>query len=337
MYLLALLTVLSVCQLESGLFHHPFEKPLVNEVAGFTLTVDNMDTSLEFYTKLLHFRKISEFTLSGKDLDKLFHLSDVKVRIVKLLLGQESLELIEFLQPKGRKIPANASKNDFNFQHLAIVVSNIDEAYLSLLKQGVSPSSLTPGHVPSSGSETGDVAVFYFKDPDHHQIQLIAFPPGKGESKWQRSLGQLFLGINHFAMTIKNTEKSLQFYHSLLGLKNAETRFYGDWKEERLKHVKTPKVQATLLESSYGPTLQLLQYIKPELGKEMPPNTKPNDMWSVLTQLSTLNIDRTHLKMMQSKAFLLSSIPIKVPNAPYKKAFLAKDPDGHFVLISSPY
>ena len=334
---LILFIFLSLCRLEGGLFPHPLEKPLINDVAGFTFTVDNMESSLAFYTKLLDFEKVADFTLSGKDLNRLFNLSDVKVRVVKLRLGQESLELLEFIRPKGRKNDVSGSKNGVAFQNIAIVVSDMNAAYLSLLKKGVTPTSLSPSRLPSTGSETMGTEVLYLKDPDGHPIQLISFPPGQGEAKWQADFGQLFLGIDHSAITVKSTQKSLQFYHFLLGLNILETYFYQGLQEERLSQIKNPKVQGTQLKSSYGPKLELLQYIEPVLEKKIPPNTKPNDAWSTFTQLSTVNIENTHLKMIQAKAFLLSSVPLSIPNAWYKKAFLCKDPDGHFVLISSPY
>ncbi len=336
-YLHTLFILLSFTYLNGGLFRHPLEKPLINDVISFTFTVDNMETSLEFYTKLLEFKKIADFTLSGKELSKLFNLPDAKVRVVRLQLGQETLELLEFIRPKGRKNHLNVNENSVALQHLAIVVSDMSAAYLFLLKKGVTSISVSPSRLPLNGSETGGAEVFYFKDPDGHLIQLISFPPGHGESRWQTDFGQLFLGIDHSAIKVKSTQKSLEFYHFLLGFNVSDTHFYHGWQEEKLSQIKNPKIQGTLLQSSFGPKLELLQYIEPISGKRVPTNTKPNDVWSTFTQLSTVDIEHTYLKMIEARVFLISSSPVSIPNSSYKKVFLCRDPDGYFVLISSPY
>ena len=44
-------------------------------------------------------------------------------------LGEESIELTEFLAPRGRPAPVDARSNDRWFQHIAIIVSDMDRAY----------------------------------------------------------------------------------------------------------------------------------------------------------------------------------------------------------------
>jgi hypothetical protein len=44
------------------------------------------------------------------------------------------------------------------------------------------------------------------------------FPPGKGAPKWHQDTAKLFLGIDHTAIVVSNTETSLRCYRDLLGL-----------------------------------------------------------------------------------------------------------------------
>ena len=62
---------------------------------------------------------------------------------------------------------------------------------------------------------------FYFKDPDGHPLEILEFPTGKGNPKWHRETEDLFLGIDHTAIVVKDTEASLELYRDYLGLEVA--------------------------------------------------------------------------------------------------------------------
>ena len=65
-----------------------------------------------------------------------------------LRLGKETIELV---QRAGRAVPANSRSNDGWFQHLAIVVSDIDPAYARVLRAGAVP--ISAGHAAAAGVE----------------------------------------------------------------------------------------------------------------------------------------------------------------------------------------
>jgi hypothetical protein len=52
-------------------------------------------------------------------------------------------------------------------------------------------------------------------------LEIIFFPPGKGDSRWQSSGNKLFLGIDHTAIVVSSTQNSLKYYRDTLGLKLA--------------------------------------------------------------------------------------------------------------------
>lgn len=335
---LILLLLLISTKSYGGLFRQPFENPLVSEVVSFGLTVHNMERSVAFYTDVLTFKVVADFTLSGASIDALFNLSNVKLRVVHLRLGDESLELMEFLSPKGRTIPQDMGSDDRMFQHIAIVVSSMKEAYMALLKHGLTSISSSPQRLPFANQDTAGVEVFYFKDPDGHPLQLIHFPPGKGSPKWQMPMSRLFLGIDHTAIVVANTQKSLQFYHTLLGLKPGSKNFYEGFEYERLTSVDGAKVQVTPLEAAYGPGIELIDYLYPTTGRDMPSSTKPNDLWHWQIQLKTPTFNKTYQEIMQARVRLLSrgAIQIQNQNLAFRNAFIALDPDGHSLLITTP-
>ena len=59
------------------------------------------------------------------------------MRVVRMRLGDESIELYEYLTPRGRPVPADSRGNDRWFQHIAIIVSDMDRAYAWLRQHRV--------------------------------------------------------------------------------------------------------------------------------------------------------------------------------------------------------
>lgn len=64
----------------------------------------------------------------------------------------------------------------------------------------------------------------------------LQFPEGKGDAKWQRK-DRLFLGIDHTAIVVSNTEASLKFYRDVLGLHIAGTSENYGTEQEHLNNV----------------------------------------------------------------------------------------------------
>src|SRR5262249_9115590 len=94
----------------------------ISSVLAVAVTVADLDKSVEFYSKVLDFEKISETEVMGEAYDRLLGIFGVRVRQARLRLGEEYLELMEFLTPRGRAIPADSRSNDLWFQHIAIIV-----------------------------------------------------------------------------------------------------------------------------------------------------------------------------------------------------------------------
>ncbi|MGI0494381.1 VOC family protein [Alkalinema pantanalense CENA528] len=168
---------------------------VINAVDSVGMTVADMDRSVEFYVKVLSFKKISDVEVWGPEYEQLQGIFGVRLRVVKLQLGQEFLELTEYLTPKGRPIPIDSRSHDRWFQHIAIVVSDMDQAYQRLRQFKVQYASTAPQRIPDTNKVAAGIRAFYFKDPDGHNLEIIYFPPGKGDPKWQKPTQQLFLGI----------------------------------------------------------------------------------------------------------------------------------------------
>jgi len=185
------------------------------------MTVSDMDRSVEFFSKVLSFEKINDVEVHGAEYEKLQGVFGLRMRVARLKLGNETFELTQYLAPEGRPIPADWRSNDHWFQHIAIVVSDMDKAYQQLRSHKVRHASTGPQTIPATNKAAAGIRAFYFKDPDGHNLEIIYFPAGKGVPRWQQTGGKLFLGVDHTAIVVSSTQNSLKYYRDLLGLKLA--------------------------------------------------------------------------------------------------------------------
>src|SRR5499433_3045210 len=159
---------------------------LVKSVDAVGMTVSDMDRSAEFFSKVLSFEKVSDIEVAGSEYERLQGVFGARMRIVRMRLGDEIIELTEYLAPRGRPIPADSRSHDQWFQHIAIVVSDMDKAYQQLRANKARYGSTGPQTIPLNNKAVAGIRAFYFKDPDGHYLETIYFPPGKGDSRWQQ-------------------------------------------------------------------------------------------------------------------------------------------------------
>ena len=108
--------------------------PVVEQVGAIGMTVSDMDKSIDFYTRVLSFEKVSDVEVTGEDYERLQGIFGLRMRVVRMRLGNEFIELTEYLTPKGRPTPVDSRSNDRWFQHIAIITSDMEKAY-ALLRQ----------------------------------------------------------------------------------------------------------------------------------------------------------------------------------------------------------
>jgi catechol 2,3-dioxygenase-like lactoylglutathione lyase family enzyme len=266
----------------------------IRSIGPVITTVADMDRSVEFYSRVLTFEKMSDTEVAGDDLEHLFGVFGSRARIVRMRLGGESIELVQFLAPRGRPIPADSRSNDLWFQHFAVIVSDMDRAYAILRENKVEHASSGPQRLPDWNKSAGGIEAFYFKDPDGHPLEILYFPPGKGDAKWQAKTDRVFLGIDHTAIAVSNTEASLKFYRDLLGLRVAgESENYGT-EQEHLNNVFGARLRITALRAPSGPGIELLEYLSPRDGRPYPSDEPP--MTSCIARRNSKRTQSTPLR-----------------------------------------
>src|SRR5207248_3757430 len=197
-------------------------EPLVRGVGCVGMTVSDVDRSAEFYARVLSFEKTGEVEQAGDAAERLQGVFALRTRTVRLGLGSECIDVTEYLAARGRPAPADSRSNDRWFQHIAIVVSDMDRAYAQLRAAHVEHASSGPQRLPDWNATAGGIKAFYFRDPDRHTLEVLQFPAGTGEVRWQRK-DSVFLGIDHTAIVVRDTDASVRFYRDALGLRLAGT------------------------------------------------------------------------------------------------------------------
>jgi catechol 2,3-dioxygenase-like lactoylglutathione lyase family enzyme len=294
-----------------------------------------MDRSIEFYTKVLSFEKVSDVEVWGTEYEQLQGVFGLRTRVVRLQLSDEFIELTEYLTPKGRPVPIDSRGNDRWFQHIAIIVSDMNRAYDWLRKHKVQHASTGPQRLPDWNPNAGGIQAFYFRDPDGHFLEILQFPPGKGDPKWHQAAAKLFLGIDHTAIVVSDTEASLKFYRDLLGLKIAgESENYGP-EQERLNNVFGARLRITSLRAAAGPGIEFLEYLAPRDGRPLPEDVRANDLLHWQTKLVTQNSEAASQQVRVGDYQLVSSgtVTISENHFGFRKAVTVRDPDGHVMQL----
>ena len=226
------------------------------------------------------------------------------------------------------------------FQHVAVVASDMDRAYGQL--QSVAPVPISRGGPQRLPAASGGVRAFKFRDPDGHPLELIEFPAGSGDQRWQaaktRRRAGPTLGIDHSAISVSDVERSVAYYQQLGFTVGARQRNSGA-EQARLDGLDSSEVEvvALLPVDRSGPHLELLGYQTPQ------PISVPVGKPGVGAQVTR---DRLVWQLAEPQAPGLVAVPPdaahatpRALSAPVAGAHvgLLVDPDGHLhELVPAP-
>ncbi len=321
-------------QMLKGLLVSTIALTQVTKVESIGFTVRDMDRSLKFYTEVLGFKKISDHEYNGESFEKLQGVFGLNIRVARLQLGDEFIELTDYLTTGGRGIPEGAKSNDLFFQHIAIVVSDMNKAFQQVRKFNVEFVSTAPQTLPRSIPAAEGIKAFYFHDPDNHNLELIYFPKGKGQEKWQHINGKIFLGIDHTAIGVSNTDNSHHFYMDILGIDRKGDSWNKGMEQEHLNNVEGASLHITGYRAAAGPGIEFLQYLVPGPGRSYPVDSRSDDIWHWQTTLIVDDAESIFNKLKGANSLFISKqIVHQSINGLHSQSFIVRDPDGHAMLI----
>jgi len=230
-------------------------------------------------------------------------------------------------------IPHDSRSNDLWFQHIAIVVEDMEETYDQVHANKVEHVSTAPQTLPDYIPAAAGISAFYFRDNDDHNLELIYFPEGKGNPKWKRNSLNPFLGIDHTAIGIADTDESLKFYRDILGLKVAgNSENYGP-EQEHLNQVFGARLLITGLTATKGFGLEFLEYIAPPGGRAYPDDSTPLDLWHWHTAMQVDDLEGAIQNINLHNYEVVSHGISKISQLGYDKSVIVRDPDNHAILL----
>jgi len=178
-----------------------------------------------------------------------------------LLLGDQRLELVHAIQDREPAPPSNAVA----FQHCAVVVPAMDKA-MEHLRDVSGWTAISLGGPERLPDASGGATAFKFRDPDGHPLELIEFHPGKVPAPWRHRDPIPFLGIDHSAVTVSDTDRAVAFWRKL-GFAVTNRHVNRGLEQARMDGLPIPDavVEVTTLEPGGGgpPHLELLRYATP--------------------------------------------------------------------------
>jgi len=280
-------------------------------LARLFLTTVDADRLAAFYKNAFGFRLIAVAHVCGLHFEKLMGVNGGAKRVI-LGLGDAVLELLEFDAP-GASYPLDRNSSDLIFQHFAIVTSDMDRSCdrLSGNREWSAISNCGPQRLPES---SGSVTAFKFRDPDGHPLELLAFPDGNVPSRWKVCSADDCLGIDHSAICVSDSARSIAFYERL-GLRISARSLNRGPEQARLDGLSDPCVEVTALSPiQRTPHVELLCYRSGTPGPGV--------------VLRNSDVAATRL------AFEIDPAPSGYPTTVLPFELL--DPDGHRLLLLPP-
>jgi catechol 2,3-dioxygenase-like lactoylglutathione lyase family enzyme len=306
----------------------------VQRIDAISYVVSDARASAGFYERALSFRRVGEVESRDPALAKLRSLPNARTRTVTMRLGNQTVELVQYLDTPGRPIPADSRSEDRWFQHFAIIVSDMKRAYAQL--SAAKPVPITQGGPQTLPANTGGVTAFKFHDPDGHPLELLALPPGVGRPLWHEASNATFLGIDHSAIGIGSTPESVSFYRDLLGFTVAGGTVNQGKGQTNLDGAPDATVAITPLrppaDESAG--IELLDYLAPGDGRSAPTDGRANDLWYVELRMTVNDLPALAARLKAAGATFVSPGIVEVQGQDFTKALLVRDPDGHALLLT---
>jgi len=308
---------------------------------GFTS--GDADASATFFVECLGFQRFNEPQIvDGGPYAELVCLPGARFKLLRLLIGTEVLEITEVLDPGpcarvGRPIPTDSRSNDRWFQHSCLVVNSM-EAALAALQPAfaagrIQPISSAPQRLPDWNTDAAGIVAYKFCDPEGHPLELLQFPPDKGDARWHvQALGPL-LGIDHSAIGIADTAASCRFYRELLGLSAGGDGVNSGLEQDGLDGLSGTRVHITGHRCSTGAGVECLDYREPTGGRPIPADQGIQDLahWQLRLRVADLQSIADRVEAFGGR--LISPGIVELGDQAgligSTRALQLADPDGH--------
>lgn len=307
----------------------PIHSARASAVSHVVLTVRELDDAQQWFAQHVDAEPIDRFAFA--DDGTRWDLGPVNGEAIAIAIGAQRIVLLDF-DGAAPTIGAPATSNDARFQHLALVVGDI-AARWAALGDAIVPVSPAPQRIPDDNVAAAGIRAAYFRGPDAHPLELIWYPSDKGAAAWHRDDDRV-LGIDHSAIVVADTQRSLGFYRDLLGLEVAGGSVNEGVEQARLSGVDGARVRITALRGPSGPGVELLEYVAPGLAFGGDAPTRADDPAHAETTIAVADLDHTIAELRDAGVRTVSrAISPCIGCTGDARAFVVADPDGHAVQL----
>ncbi len=294
-----------------------------------SITVADLPGTAAFYRDALGLDVGPEQTLDDPAWNTLLGLAQgTMARGASIALGDHEIKLVAF-DPPGAPYPPARASNDQWFEHVALVTGDITAAWTRL--ERFKPGIVTKGEPVLLPPNTGSVTAFKFRDPEGHPLELISFPEGVGDPRWQQG-GAGIRGYDHTAISIMDVDRSLAFYQGLLGFHVGGRSLNTGPEQDRLDGLSGCQVDVVPLQPTAAPTphVELLHYRTPP-GRTAPAPVKANDAAAARQVHKVDDLDDLAGRLEAAGVVFVSPGVVSLKNG--GKAAAIRDPDGHMIVL----
>lgn len=282
----------------------------------------------EFYREALGFVPVDNVLKADPDFAAVIGPTAPQARSMMLRLGEQHVALVQ-VAPSGHPYPEGVAGYDLPFQHFAIVVSDMNAAFAALQRLP-GWTAISTGGPQTLPAPSGGVTAFKFRDPEGHPLELLAFPADSRPAYWASRPGNIWVGIDHSAISIADTAKSIAFYNRL-GLVRRASSLNAGPEQRRLDGLAEARVEVTALAPPRHPTphVELLCYSgHPDRREAL---CDPIDVAATQLVFAVRQESLDSLVQRNENAICGSAILSPVGSS----RVLLRDPDGHLLCLEA--
>lgn len=155
--------------------HEEGESAFSTPTIDIGVVVKDLERSVEFYTKAIGFKKVSQFDVPAATATDAGLTRDKSLSIDVLKLGEgegaTSLKLMTLPEVKSKEANNNFIHSQFGFSYITIHVKDTKAAMERLEKVNIKPIAKGPVELPESLG--AGVFLTVLKDPDGNFVELV--------------------------------------------------------------------------------------------------------------------------------------------------------------------
>ncbi|MFM7229475.1 MAG: VOC family protein [Cyanobacteriota bacterium] len=320
------------------------DRPHLQSV-GFTCT--GADGLAEWFEHWLGCRRLAASEHDDDAYCSLIGLAGARLRRLVLAIGEERLELTEVLDPgphrPGRAVPADSRSNDLWFQHICLVVSDI-QGVAPALQQQITAGALQPistngpQRLPDWNTAAAGIVAFKLHDPQGHPLELLQFPGDKGDVRWHQSAAAPVLGIDHSAIGVSDPGRTARFYGELLGLCSGGGGTNSGPEQDRLDGLEATEVGISAWRAAQGMGIEALAYRQPADGRPQPADFGAQDLshWQIRLEVNDLADILSRLETCGGRQISEGILDLQgCLGGDWSQGLQVADPDGHRLQLLS--